>query len=117
LPSPGLTFRPELRHILTLKDELGCSRWGNCFPSYQTRDCTIPRYFFHLVKDGEIVAADVSGHECADDRAARQHAQRGDNLVAFRTRATVSLKGYSIQVVNEAGQVFFTVPLSKLQVT
>jgi hypothetical protein len=38
-------------------------------------------------------------------------------LIVSRTLATVSLKGYSMQVVNEAGQVLFTVPLSKLQMT
>ncbi len=99
---------PEFSHNLTLQYKLGCLCRG---------DCTIPRYFFHLVKDGETVAADMSGHECADDRGARQHAQSGCNLFVSRDLAAASLKGYGIQVENEAGQVLFTVALSKLQVT
>jgi hypothetical protein len=76
----------------------------------------MPRYFFHLAKakSGEIVVDDVTGHECADDHAARQHAHKGDNLIAARDVAVVSLKEYCIQVTNESGKVLFTVPLSKL---
>jgi hypothetical protein len=31
----------------------------------------MPKYFFHLA--GELPAHDLLGHECADDRAARDH--------------------------------------------
>jgi hypothetical protein len=75
----------------------------------------MPRYFFHLMKVGEIVVRDETGHECANDRAAREHAQRGDDLIAARALAAASLKEHSFQVANEAGQVLFTVPLPKLK--
>jgi hypothetical protein len=55
----------------------------------------------------------VTGHECANDHAAQQHAQKGDNLIAARDVAVASLKGYCIQVTNEIGKTLFTVPLSK----
>ena len=73
------------------------------------------RYFFHLAKGSEIVVRDVTGHECADDGAARQHARRSDDLIAARGLAVAVMKEYSIRDTNEAGQVLFTVPLSKLE--
>ncbi len=77
----------------------------------------MPRYFFHLVKESEIIAHDMTGHEFPDDRAARQHAQAGDDLIAARDLAAASLKEHSFQVANEAGQVLFTVPLPRLKPT
>jgi hypothetical protein len=75
----------------------------------------MPRYFFHLVKQSEIIAQDASGHECANDQAALQFAQQGDGLVVLRAPPPGSLKHYHIQVLNQAGQSLFTVPLSKIR--
>jgi hypothetical protein len=75
----------------------------------------MPRYFFHLVKGSEIIAQDATGHDCANDQAALQFAQRGDGLVVLRAPPPGPLKQYRIQVLNQAGQSLFTVPLSKIR--
>jgi len=75
----------------------------------------MPRYLFHLVKGSEIIAQDGTGHDCANDQAALQFAQRGDGLVVLRAPPPDSLKQYHIQVVNQAGQSITTVPLSKIR--
>jgi hypothetical protein len=75
----------------------------------------MPRYFFHFVKGSEIIAHDATGHQCNNDQAALQFAQRGDGLAVSRAPPPGSLKQYHIQVVNEAGQITATVPLSKIQ--
>jgi hypothetical protein len=75
----------------------------------------MPRYFFHLVKSSEVIVQDMTGHVCANDRDAHQFAQRGDGLVVLRVPSPGPLKRYHIQVLNEAGQITSTVPLSKIQ--
>jgi hypothetical protein len=71
-------------------------------------------YFFHLVKDSEVVVQDVTGHECANDQDAQQFALRGDGLIVLRAPPPGPLKQYQIQVLNEAGQVTAMVPLAKV---
>lgn len=76
----------------------------------------MPRYFFHLAQGSEIIAHDTSGHECTNDRAAFEFARKGDGLVVLKTPPSGPLKQYQIQVLDEAGQAIFTVPLSKIRV-
>jgi hypothetical protein len=75
----------------------------------------MPLYFFHLVKDSEVVVQDVTGHECANDQDAQQFALRGDGLIVLRAPPPGPLKQYQIQVLNEAGQVTAMVPLAKVR--
>jgi hypothetical protein len=75
----------------------------------------MPRYFFHLVKRSEIVVHDATGHECADDQAALKFARKGDGLVVLKKPPSGPLKQYHIQVLNDAGQSIFTVPLSEIR--
>ncbi len=75
----------------------------------------MPLYFFHLVKDSDVVVQDVTGHECANDRDAQQFALRGDGLIVLRAPPPGPLKQYQIQVLNEAGQVTAMVPLATVR--
>jgi hypothetical protein len=75
----------------------------------------MPRYFFHHVKGSEIIAHDATGHECTTDQAALQFARTGDGLVVLETPPSSPLKQYHIQVLNEAEQSIFTVPLSEIR--
>jgi hypothetical protein len=75
----------------------------------------MPRYFFHLVKGSEIIAHDMSGYDCTNDQAALKFAKQGDGLVVLTTSPPGPLKQYQIQVLNEAGQVIFTIPLSEIR--
>jgi hypothetical protein len=60
----------------------------------------MPRYFFHLA--GQLKANDLLGHDCVDDREARDHA----NFIAHRigTEQPEMVRGGNfIRVTNGAG--------------
>jgi hypothetical protein len=69
----------------------------------------MPRYFFHLA--GQLNANDLSGHDCASDAEARDHA----SFIAHRigTEKPEMLRdGNFILVRNSAGDEIERVPLA-----
>jgi hypothetical protein len=75
----------------------------------------MPRYFFHIVKGSEVLAFDMTGHECSDDQAARRHAQSGDGASAFWSEVAHLLRMHHLQVRNESGRAIFRFPLSEIR--
>ncbi|MBV9456656.1 MAG: hypothetical protein JO141_03945 [Bradyrhizobium sp.] len=69
----------------------------------------MPRYFFHLA--GDISAHDVLGHECMDDREAREHG----SFIAHRIgteKPEMVQDGNLISVVNENNEKIADIPLA-----
>jgi hypothetical protein len=69
----------------------------------------MPKYFFHLA--GELPAHDLLGHECADDKEARDHG----NFIAHRIgteKPGMVRDGNVISVTDEHGQEISRIPLA-----
>ncbi|MGX1104620.1 MULTISPECIES: DUF6894 family protein [Bradyrhizobium] len=73
----------------------------------------MPRYFFHLA--GDIPAHDVLGHDCADDKDARDHG----SFIAHRIgteRPEMVRDGNFISVRDEGDSELFRIPLASTNV-
>jgi hypothetical protein len=71
----------------------------------------MPRYFFHLV--GQLKANDLLGHDCLDDREAKDHA----SFIAHRIgTAEMVSDGNCIRITNAAGDEIDRVPLASTTV-
>lgn len=73
----------------------------------------MPRYFFHLA--GQLKANDLLGHDCIDDREARDHA----SFIAHRIgteKPQMVRDGNFIRVTNDAGVEIDRVPLASTTV-
>jgi hypothetical protein len=69
----------------------------------------MPKYFFHLV--GEVSANDLLGHECADDREAKEHG----SFIAHRIgteKPEMVIEGNFISVRNGTDDELFRIPLA-----
>ena len=69
----------------------------------------MPKYFFHLA--GQIPAHDMLGHECADDKEAKEHG----SFIAHRIgteKPEMVIEGNFISVRNGADEELFQIPLA-----
>ena len=69
----------------------------------------MPRYYFHLA--GGLEAHDLLGHDCANDKAAKEHA----NLLAHRVgtdKPGLVREGNFILVENRLGEEVSRAPLA-----
>ncbi|WP_230532581.1 DUF6894 family protein [Microvirga roseola] len=73
----------------------------------------MPRYYFNLVRSGEILP-DSEGVDAPDDAAARRAA--GDVIEEFRTLLSSQEReweGWQLEIVDETGRVVAIIPLPK----
>jgi hypothetical protein len=73
----------------------------------------MPKYFFHLA--GQLPAHDLLGHDCANDREAKDH---GD-FIAHRIgteKPGMIREGNFISVTDELGNEIFRSPLASVMV-
>jgi hypothetical protein len=73
----------------------------------------MPKYFFHLA--GQLPAHDLLGHECANDKEAKDHG----NFIAHRIgteKPGMVREGNFIAVTDELGKEIFQVPLASTTV-
>jgi hypothetical protein len=70
----------------------------------------MPRYFFHLVRDGEVLL-DSEGVELRNDTAARRVAK--DVIAEFQKRNhAADVEGWVLEIVDTAGRVVETISVS-----
>jgi hypothetical protein len=80
--------------------------WNN--ETYSLLGC-MPKYFFHLT--GQFPAHDVLGHECANDKEAREHG----SFIAHRVgteKPDMVREGNFISVRNCRDEELFQIPLA-----
>jgi hypothetical protein len=73
----------------------------------------MPKYFFHLA--GQLPAHDLLGHDCANDREAKDHG----NFIAHRIgteKPGMIREGNFISVTDELGNEIFRSPLASVMV-
>ena len=73
----------------------------------------MPKYFFHLA--GQLPAHDLLGHECANDKEAKDHG----NFIAHRIgteKPGMVREGNYISVTSEQGDEIFPMPLASTTV-
>jgi hypothetical protein len=73
----------------------------------------MPKYFFHLA--GQLPARDMLGHECANDKEAKDHG----NFIAYRIgteKPEMVREGNYISVANEEGDEIVQVALTSTTV-
>jgi hypothetical protein len=73
----------------------------------------MPKYFFHLA--GQYPAHDLLGHECADDKEAKDHGSFIAHRIGTETTDMVR-EGNFISVRNERNEELFQVPLASTTV-
>jgi hypothetical protein len=73
----------------------------------------MPKYFFHLA--GELPAHDLLGHECGDDREARDHASFIAHRIGTEKPGMVR-EGNFISVRDERDREIAQVPLASTTV-
>jgi hypothetical protein len=73
----------------------------------------MPKYFFHLA--GDLPAHDLLGHECVNDKEAKDHGSFIAHRIGTEKPAMVSQGNY-ISVTNEQGDEIFQVPLASTTV-
>jgi hypothetical protein len=71
------------------------------------------KYFFHLA--GEVPAHDILGHECANDKEAREHGSFIAHRIATERPAMVREENF-ISVRNERDQELFQIPIASTTV-
>ena len=73
----------------------------------------MPKYFFHLA--GQLPARDLLGHDCANDREAKDHG----SFIAHRIgteKPGMIREGNFISVTDELGKEIVQVPLASVMV-
>lgn len=73
----------------------------------------MPKYFFHLA--GQLPAHDLLGHDCANDREAKDHG----SFIAHRIgteKPGMIREGNFISVTDELGNEIFRSPLASVMV-
>ena len=73
----------------------------------------MPKYFFHLA--GQLPAHDLLGHDCANDREAKDHG----NFIAHRIgteKPGMIREGNFISLTDELGKEIVQVPLASVMV-
>jgi hypothetical protein len=73
----------------------------------------MPKYFFHLA--GQLPAHDLLGHDCANDREAKDHG----SFIAHRIgteKPGMIREGNFICVIDELGKEIFQAPLASVMV-
>jgi hypothetical protein len=73
----------------------------------------MPKYFFHLA--GQLPAHDLLGHDCANDREAKDHG----SFIAHRIgteKPGMIREGNFISVTDELGKEIFQAPLAYVMV-
>jgi hypothetical protein len=73
----------------------------------------MPKYFFHLA--GQLPAHDLLGHDCANDREAKDHG----SFIAHRIgteKPGMIREGNFISVIDELGKEIFQAPLASVMV-
>jgi hypothetical protein len=73
----------------------------------------MPKYFFHLA--GQYPAQDLLGHECADDKEAKDHGSFIAHRIGTEKTDTVR-EGNFISVRNARDEELFQVPLASTTV-
>lgn len=73
----------------------------------------MPKYFFHLA--GQLPAHDLLGHDCADDKEARDHGSFIAHRIGTEKPGMVR-EGNFISVTDELGKEISQAPLASVMV-
>jgi len=73
----------------------------------------MPKYFFNLA--GDLPAHDLIGHDCADDKEAREHASFIAHRIGTEKPGMIREENF-ISVVDEHGNEIHQVPLASTTV-
>jgi hypothetical protein len=90
----------------------GCNNWPRRNKLASSRLARMPKYLFHLA--GQFPARDLLGHECANDKEAKDHA----SFIAHRigTEKPEMVREGNYIMTNEQGDEIFQITLASTAV-
>jgi hypothetical protein len=118
-----ITPRPLIRHFFQIDAAAQIAPQDKALTNWRLliwrnkptspRLACMPKYFFHLA--GQLPARDLLGHECANDKDAKDHGSFIAHRIGTEKPGMVR-EGNFISVTNEQGDEIFQAPLASTTV-